>query len=181
MLFQPRLGLMLLLVLLLTSSLSAKPASHKPAPHKPASHAPVSKSPPARRELQAIYNKMNAEAMQRNADALYDYNSDDYVLMDAKGRVYDAAEGRQDLTAVLDQVDSIRAVTTIEGFSGTDTEATVTIKDRAVIGLANNANGRAIKFTFNDTARDHWIKTEEGWRRTRTRILTGKNAYQKNF
>lgn len=170
MLFRTRLALVFPL-LLLAASASARPVSHKSA----------AKTPLARRELQTIYNKMNAEAMQRNADALYDYNSDDYVLMDSKGRVHDAAEGRQDLSAVLDQVDSIKAITTIEGFSGTNTEATVTIKDHAVIGLANNANGRAIKFTFNDTARDHWIKTAEGWRRTRTRILSGKNAYQKNF
>lgn len=172
MLFLKHAGLMLPFALILAASASGKP-------HSPVRHAAA--GPPARRELQAIYNKMNAEAMQRNADALYDYNSEDYTEIDTKGHVHDAADGRQELSEVLGAVDSIKAVTTIEGFTGTDTEATVTIKDHAVIGMRNNANGRAIKLTVNDTARDHWIKTDDGWRRTRTRVLSGRNAFKKNF
>ncbi len=169
MFFQPRHGL--LLTLLLPASASAKPVSHKPA----------AKTPPARRELQAIYNHMNTEAAQRNVDGLYEYDSDDYTLIGIKGQTEDPSQARQDLEQVLDKADTIRAVTSITGFSGTDTEATVTVKDHVVIGFANNANGRAIKFNFNDTSRDHWVKTEGKWQRTRTRVLSGKNGYKKNF
>lgn len=171
MLFQPRHGLLLLLPLFLASSAPAKPVSHKPA----------AKTPLARRELQAIYNHMNAEAAHRNVDGLYEYNSEDYTLLGTKGQTEDPAQARQDLEQVLDKADTVQAVTSITGFSGTDTEATVTVKDHVVIGFANNANGRAIKFSFNDTSRDHWVKTEGKWRRTRTRILSGSHTQKKNF
>ena len=171
MLFQPRHAILLLLTLFLPASASAKPVSHQPA----------ARTPPARRELQAIYNHMNAEAMQRNVDGLYEYDSDDYAIFDTKGHAEDPAQGRQALETVLDKVDTIRAVSVIQGFTGTETEATVTLKDHYQLGMANQTTGRALKFVSDDTARDHWVKTEDGWRRTRTRILSGSHTLKKNF
>ncbi len=141
--FQKRLALLLPLALCL-------PVAAKPKPH-----APAPQGPPARRELQAIYNHMNAEAMQRNVDGLYEYDSDDYAVFDVKGHAVDPAEGRQTLESVLDKVDTIQAVTVIQGFAGTQTEATVTLKERFQLAMANHTSGRALKFVSTDTARDH--------------------------
>ena len=149
----------------------ALPAASKPA-------APV---PPARREIQAIYNKIDAAAMQKNVDGVYDFDSDDYTLIDKKGHVHEASEGRQEMEQALEVVDSVKATSIIQSFTGTDTEATVTVKDHVVVRIANNASGRAIKLTSDDVAREHWVKTADGWRRTRTRILAGRSAFQKNF
>ena len=158
----------LILSLALCSALSA---AAKPAP----------KAMDARRELQAIYNRMNADAMQKNVDGVYAFDSDDYTLIDQKGHVRDASEGRQELEQALEVLDSLKAVSVIQSFSGTTGEATVTVKDHVVARMANTTTGRAVKFTADDVSRDHWVKTEEGWRRTRTRILSGNNALHKNF
>lgn len=142
---------------------------------------PAPKAPPAWGEIQALYNKINAAAMQKNVDGVYDFDRDDYTVIDQKGRVHEASEGRQELEQALEMVDSVKAVTVIQSFTGTDTEATVTVKDHVALSIANTTTGRAVKITADDIARDHWVKTENGWRRTRTRILSGKNALHKNF
>jgi len=147
----------------------------------PAVAKPSAPAPAARRELQAIYNKINAAAMQKDVDGFYFYDSDDYTLIDTKGHVHEPSEERQEFEQALEIVDSVQAASVIQNFTGTDTEATVTVKEHMVARLANNANGRAVKITAGDVARDHWVKTADGWRRTRTRILSGRNAFQKNF
>ena len=147
-----------------------------PAGAKPS--APVST---AQREIQAIYNKINAAAMQKDVDSVYAYDSDDYTLIDKKGHVHEPSEGRQEMEQGMEVLDSMTAITVIQSFTGTDAEATVTIKEHAVVRIGNTTTGRAVKLTADDTAREHWVKTAEGWRRTRTRILSGRNAFQKNF
>ena len=147
----------------------------------PATAKPVPKVTPEQREIQAIYNRISAAAAAKDVDGLYDYNSDDYVVIDRKGRSHDATEGRQEVEQALEIVDSVRDVNVIQSFEGTDADATVTVKEHIVVKAANNITGRAIKITGDDVARDHWIKTDDGWRRNRTRILSGHNALHKNF
>ncbi len=147
----------------------------------PAAAKPAPKAPPARAALQALYNKMNAAAMQKNVDGVYEFDSDDYTVIDQKGHVHEPSEGRQELEQALEVMDSVKAVTVIQSFAGTDAEATVTVKEHVVARVGNTTTGRAIKVTADDVNRDHWVKTEDGWRRNRTRILSGKNALHKNF
>lgn len=165
---ETRLGSLLAVCLALCLVL---PAAAKPAP----------KAPPARAEIQAIYNKINAAAARKDVDGIYLYNSDDYTVIDQKGRSHDGAQGRQEMEQALEIADSLKAVTVIQSFTGTDTEATVTVKEHAALSAANTTTRRAIKVTVDDVSRDHWVKTEDGWRRNRTRILSGKNAFRKNF
>ena len=142
---------------------------------------PTLQGPAARREIQSIYNKINAAAMQKNVDGMYDFDSDDYTVIDTKGRTHEPSEGRQDLEQALEVMDTVKASTVILSFAGTDTEATVTVKEHAALSIANTTTGRAARITADDTAREHWVKTDDGWRRTRTRLLSGKNALHKNF
>jgi len=147
----------------------------------PAAAKPAPKAPPTRAALQALYNKMNAAAIQKNVDGVYEFDSDDYTVIDQKGHVHEPSEGRQELEQALEVMDSVKAVTVIQSFAGTDAEATVTVKEHVVARVGNTTTGRAIKVTADDVSRDHWVKTEDGWRRNRTRILSGKNALHKNF
>lgn len=147
----------------------------------PAVASPAPKAPDARREIQAIYNKINAAAMQKDVDGVYAFDSDDYMLIDKKGHTHEPSEGRQEMEQAMEFLDSIKAASAIQSFTGTDSEATVTIKEHVAVRVGNTTTGRAARFTSDDTAREHWVKTADGWRRTRTRILSGKNAFQKNF
>ena len=151
--------------------LLAIPASGKPAPTGP--------SP--QRELQALYNKINASAANKDVDGVYAYNDDDYTLIDKKGRVHGGSDGRQELEKAFEIVDSMKGISKIQTFSGSDTEATVTIKDHDVATVANGVTGHAIKVTANMLSRDYWTYTADGWRRKRTRILTETGTFHRNF
>ena len=142
---------------------------------------PAAKAPDARRELQAIYNKINAAAARKDVDGVYAYDADDCTFVDRRGRVHDASDGRQELEEVMEVIDSLKVTSTIQGFVGTDTEATVTVKDHAVARLANATSGRAVRFTGDAVSRDYWAYTAQGWRRKHSRLLSGHNAMHKNF
>ncbi len=148
--------------------LLAIPASGKPAPT-------------ARQELQALYNKINAAAANKDVDGIYAYNDDDFIFIDKKGHSHDGSEGRQELEKGLEFVDSIKGITKIQTFSGTDTEATVTVKDHDVATVANGVTGRAIKVTADTVSRDYWTYTADGWKRKRSRILSETGKFHKNF
>ena len=139
------------------------------------------KTPSARRELQAIYNQINAAAAQKDVDGVFNYDAPDYSTVDPKGHVFEGSYGRQELQDLMNAVDTVKGTTTIKSYTGTDTDATVVVKDHYVFLASNLATGRMIKLSGDDLSRDYWVKTEDGWRRKRTRILSGKNVFRKNF
>jgi hypothetical protein len=142
---------------------------------------PASKVPTPQQELQGLYNKINAAAAAKDVDGVYAYNDDHYTLIDKKGHVHEGSEGRQELEKALEIIDSIKGITKIQSFSGTDTEATVTVKDHDVAVVANGVTGRAIKVTADVVSRDYWVYGADGWRRLRSRTLSEIGSYHKNF
>jgi len=114
------------LVLLLTLPATARP----------------NKIPKPKQEIQAIYNKINAVIARKDGDGYYDYNSDDYTIIDKKGNVHDASEGRQEMIDALQMVDTIKAVSVVQTFTGTDTEATVTVREHYLVAAANRLASR---------------------------------------
>jgi hypothetical protein len=142
---------------------------------------PTPKTPTPQQELQGLYNKINAAAATKDVDGVYAYNDDNYMLIDKKGHVHEGSEGRQELEKALEIIDSIKGITKIQSFSGTDTEATVTVKDHDVAVVANGVTGRAIKVTADVVSRDYWVYGADGWRRLRSRTLSEIGSYHKNF
>lgn len=137
--------------------------------------------PSARREIQAIYHEIDAAIDQKNADTAFDYDADDCEYYDKKGNLLAEGSGRQEAVDVLDKVDTAHETTVITSFTGSDTDATVTTKGHVVLSLSNNINGRAAKISFDDISRDYWVKTDDGWKRKRSRELKGSFAIHKNF
>lgn len=138
-------------------------------------------APAARREIQAAYNKIDAALARKDIDSALDYDADDCEFYDRKGRLMEAGGGRQELEDLAEKVDTIQETTKILSFTGTSAEATVTVKTHTVAGASNRINGRAAKGVFDAVARDYWVKTDDGWRRKRSRILQSKGALHKNF
>ena len=137
--------------------------------------------PPARREVQAIYTKLDTAIDQKDVDTAFDYDADDCEYYDKKGHLLPEGSGRQEVVDLLDQVDTVKEATVITSFTGSDAEATVTAKTHVVLFASNNANGRAIKIAFDDISRDYWLKTGDGWKRKRSREIKNKVALHKNF
>jgi len=146
----------------------------------PAEAAP-GKTPTTQQQLQAIYNKINAAAAQKNVDGVFDYDSLDHTTTDIKGHVHEASDGRQELQNVMDMMDSVKSTTTIKSITSTETDATVVVKDHFIFTISNRSTGRTAKIVGDDVSRDYWVKTDEGWRRKKTRILSGRTGLRKNF
>ena len=138
-------------------------------------------APSARREIQAIYNKIDAAINRKDVDTAFDYDADDCQYYDKKGHLLEEGSGRQEVVDLLDQVDTVKETTVITSFTGSDAEATVTAKTHVVLFASNNANGRAIKVAFDDISRDYWVKSDDGWKRKRSREIKSKFALHKNF
>lgn len=138
-------------------------------------------APSARREIQAVYNKIDAALARKDIDTALDYDADDCEFYNRKGHLMEAGGGRQELEDLAEKVDTIQETTKILSFTGTSTEATVTVKTHTVAGASNRINGRAAKGIFDEVARDYWVKTDDGWRRKRSRVLQSRGALHKNF
>ena len=138
-------------------------------------------APPAQREIQAIYNKIDAALARKDVDTIADFNTDDCVFYDVKGRLLSSDGGRQELVDLLEDIDTFQRTAVITSFSGTDTEATVTVKDHTLQETKNNINGRAIRLVTDEVFREYWVKTDDGWKRKRSREIKSKIALHKNF
>ncbi len=137
--------------------------------------------PAARREIQAIYSKIDAALDQKDVDTAFDYDTDDCQYYDKKGRLFNEGGGRQEVVDILDKADTVKETTIITSFAGSDTDATVTVKTHIVLSVSNSINGRAAKVAVDDISRDYWVKTDEGWKRKRSREIKAKVALHKNF
>ena len=150
-----------------------------PAGAGPGAATPAAAS--ARRDLQAIYRRIDAAIDRKDVDTAFDYDDDDCQYYNKKGQLMEEGSGRQEVVDLLDKVDTVKETTVITSFAGSDTDATVTTKDHVVLAVTNNINGRAAKISFDDISRDYWVKTDDGWKRKRSREIKSKFALHKNF
>ena len=146
----------------------------------PAGAAPK-KASTTQHELQGIYNKINEAVAQKNVDGVFDYDTPDHTTTDKKGHVHEASDGRQELQDVMNLMDTAKSTSTIKSITSTDTDATVVVKDHFIFVISNRSTGRTAKIVGEDVSRDYWVRTDEGWRRKKTRILSGKTGLRKNF
>lgn len=137
--------------------------------------------PSARREIQAIYNKIDAALARKDVDTVADFNTDDCAFYGPNGKLLSSDGGRQELVDLLENIDTFQRTAVITSFTGTNAEATVTVKDHTVQATKNNINGRAIKLVTDEVFREYWIKTDDGWKRKRSRETKSKAALHKNF
>jgi hypothetical protein len=147
----------------------------------PSAGAASDKVPTTQQELQGIYNKINEAVAQKNVDGVFDYDTPDHTITDKKGHVYEASDGRQELQDMMNLVDTAKSTSIIKSIASTDTDATVVVKDHFIFMISNRPTGRTAKIVGEGVSRDYWMKTDEGWRRKKTRILSGKTGLRKNY
>ena len=82
---------------------------------------------------------------------------------------------------LLDKVDTLKRTTVITLFTGSETDATATVKQHVIITVANTVTGRAVRGVSDVVYRDYWVKMDDGWKRKRSRVLKGSVAIHKNF
>ena len=60
--------------------------------------------PPTRREIQAVYNQIDAALAQKNVDAVADFDTDDCEYYNIKGKRMEEGSGRQGLVDLLEYI-----------------------------------------------------------------------------
>ena len=146
----------------------------------PACAAPK-KASTTQQELQGIYNKINEAIAQKNVDGVFDFDTPDHTTTDTKGHVHEASDGRQELQDLMNLMDTAKGTSIIKSITSTDTDATVVVKDHFIFIISNRSTRRTAKIVGEDVSRDYWVKTDEGWRLKKTRILSDKTGLRKNF
>ena len=148
------------LLLCLSFSATAKPQA-KPIPQ-------------AQREIQAVYNQIDAALGRKDVDTAFDFNTEDSEFYDKNGHPQDVADARQEAIQLLADIDTYKRKSVIVSFSGGDTDATVTVRYHSYQTVANAISGRSAQVVTDESYRDYWVKTDDGWRRKRSRSLSIK-------
>ncbi len=144
-------------------------ATGRPTPKAPA--RPISQ---AQREIQAIYNQIDAALGRKDVDTAFDFNTEDSEFYDKNGHPQDVTDARQELVQLFGDLDTYKRKSVIVNFSGGDTDATVTVRYHSYQSVANAISGRSAQVVTDETYRDYWVKTDDGWRRKRSRSLSFK-------
>ena len=105
-------------------------------------------------------------------DTAFDFNTEESEFYDKNGHAQDVADARQELVQLLADLDTYKRKSVIVSFSGGDTDATVTVRYHSYQTVANAVSGRSAQVTTDESYRDYWVKTDDGWRRKRSRSLS---------
>ena len=140
---------------LLTSALRADPAAD------------------ARRAIQAAYNTSNAAAARKDAAGTLAHFTPDAVAVDTHGQATPIAQHQEMATHLFAAARTVTARTVIQKFAlARPGQATATVHEHVVLTLMNPQTQQPAQLVVDDTARDLWVKTAQGWRQKRSQDLT---------
>ena len=126
----------------------------------------------ARAALQAIYQKQDAAYSRLDPDAaLIDY-APDYVDIDANGTRAGLAETRRAQREAFADMTAFHAQTTIQSMTVVGDVATVHVMDNDVATETDASSPQPLHWTIYLTGVDTWKKTAQGWRLTRSQLVS---------
>ena len=116
---------------------------------------------------------MNAAAGRRDAAGAFAYRTPDAVSVEENGRVTPIAKERADIKRLFAGTRSVKAVSSIQSLSLNGSgSATVTVKEHMAAVMVSPDGSQKIIFVVDDTARDLWVRTAQGWRQKRSQDLS---------
>jgi ketosteroid isomerase-like protein len=117
-------------------------------------------------EIQSTYNKIAKAFERKDLNVATSYFTADYVSIDDKGESKSAEQIRQQYGPLLRMVKVTRSRISIQTFSAQGTQASALVKQRSDLLYGKS------KLVREDTFRDTWIKTAEGWRIKQSQTLS---------
>jgi ketosteroid isomerase-like protein len=119
-----------------------------------------------RAEIQNNYNKIAAAFARKDLTGATSYFTADYVNIDDQGTQKSAAELREQYEPLLRRVKVVKSRIAIQDFQAQGNRANALVKQRSDLLWGNK------KIVREDTFRDSWVKTGQGWRIQRSQTLT---------
>lgn len=118
-------------------------------------------------EIQSNYNNIAASFKRKDLNGASRYFTADYVNIDDKGEAKTAAQIRQQYAPLLKRVTVTGSRISIQQFSvDGSSQATALVKQRSDLRFGQS------KIVREDTYRDSWIKTAQGWRIQKSQTLS---------
>ncbi len=124
--------------------------------------------------IQGNYNQINAAFIRKDVQGATAYFTPDYVSINKKGEKQNLAEFRSHYDTVLNR------------FSIKLTSSKATIKNISInangidVSMGQRTEGTMIggnKIVIDQTSKDFWAKTPQGWRLKQSRILTSQTKF----
>ncbi len=113
----------------------------------------------AKQEIQSTYNKIASAILRKDITSATSYFTSDYVGIDDQGNQRTAVEMRKYYSSIMPApVKVVKNQIAIQDFSANSNSANVLIKQRADLTFGSN------KIVSQNTYRDLWVKTPQGWR-----------------
>jgi hypothetical protein len=107
-----------------------------------------------------------SDCIRKDLNVATSYFTADYVSIDDKGESKSAEQIRQQYGPLLRMVKVTRSRISIQTFSAQGTQASALVKQRSDLLYDKS------KLVREDTFRDTWIKTAEGWRIKQSQTLS---------
>jgi hypothetical protein len=132
----------------------------------------------ARREIQALYDRMNGLVKKNERYAakrhFLDHTTDDFVDKQKNGRKV----SREDAAEVFDSgllsvAKFTQVVSRITSLTVKGSDVIVVYKDHTAF-LLPDSEGKSRRVSISSTNRDTWVKTEEGWKTRIAEQLTSQ-------
>lgn len=112
-----------------------------------------------KKEIQNNYNRIASAIIRKDVKSATSYFTNDYVGIDNKGNRRTAEEMRQYYSSIMPaQVKVVKNQIAIQDFSADSSVAQVSIVQRADLTFGTS------KIVSQNTYRDLWVKTPQGWR-----------------
>jgi ketosteroid isomerase-like protein len=117
-------------------------------------------------EIQGNYNNIAAAFKRKDLNTATKYFTDDYISIDDKGESKTAEQIRQQYAPLLKRVTVTGSRITLQQFSVEGSQAMAQAKQRSDLRFGKS------KIVREDTFRDTWIKTAQGWRIKQSQTLS---------
>jgi hypothetical protein len=125
-----------------------------------------------KKELQAIYTRMDAAAAKKDMKTSFAHYAPDYVSHGPNGRKTTLTDLKAQIGPLMAQAKSIRSKSTVQKVVLKGSNAIATVKEDAIIVMVNPQNPQqTMKLDINGASEATWVKTSAGWRVKSSRTL----------
>jgi len=130
------------------------------------------KSPSVKDTIQALYNKENAAAANKDVDGMIADYDPKVVAVSQSGET----KGYDDLVnaakEVLQIAKTIKATTQVEGVTTSGNQAVATTHDSVIMTIAEPTTGHDVVIATTSTSRDTWSNASGHWKVVRSEEIS---------
>ncbi len=128
----------------------------------------------AKKEIQALYDKMDVAAAKKDVKGMTASLDPNYVAISAQGQKMTLQQMKGQLTQIMTMLKEIKTKTVILKIALKGKTATVNTKQSLTSNGTNPQSQQAMKLEVRDTSTNTWVKSGTTWKLKETKSLSSK-------